>query len=357
MIMDFLYRHVVKPVIFLRNPDSVHELFVDAGEFFGRFALTRRIFALFYDYRGPDIGKTVDGIRYRTPVLLSAGFDTDGRLTRILPELGFGGEEIGSTTANRCEGNPKPRLTRLPRNKSIIVYKGLRNDGVDVLIKKLKRTPRTPNFVIGVSIARTNEPAASTDLEAGIRDYVASFEKLVAASAGDYYTINISCPNSFTGETFTEPAALAELLPRLRQVPCKKPVYLKMPISVPWEQFAALLDIADTNGIQGVIIGNLNKDYQSLDHPEDAPKEYRGGLSGKPTFQRSNEFIRKTREKYGSRFTIIGTGGILTPEDAMEKFAAGADLVQLITGMIFEGPGLVRRIAERYAQERATIAS
>ena len=351
--MDTLFRIIVKPVMFSFDPDLVHEVFVDMGEFFGRFALTRWLFALFYDYRGPDISKTVDGITYRTPVLLSAGFDTNGRLTRILPELGFGGEEIGSITAHHCEGNPLPRLTRLVRNKSIVVFKGLRNKGVDALIAKIRRTPvdiRYPQkFVIGISIARTNVLESSTDLEAGICDYVESFKKLNVAGIGDYYTINISCPNAFTGETFIEPAALAALLPRLREVPCKKPVYLKMPISVPWEQFAALLDLADKNGIQGVIIGNLNKDYASLDHPQDAPKEYRGGLSGRPTFARSNELIKKTREKYGNRFTIIGTGGILTSEDAMEKFAAGADLVQLITGMIFEGPGLIKAICKQYA--------
>lgn len=328
----------------------MHDVFVATGEFFGRFALTRKLFALMYGYHGSDISKTVDGISYRTPILLSAGFDSDGRLTQILPSLSFGGEEIGSTTAHPCEGNPRPRMTRLIRNSSIIVFKGLRNRGVDALIARLKHTPRVPGFVVGVSIARTNEQSAATDVEAGIHDYVESFRKLNATGTGDYYTINISCPNSFTGETFIEPALLARLLPRLREIPCTKPVYLKMPINIPWEQFEQLLDIADKNAIQGVIIGNLNKDYSHLKHPEDAPKEFRGGLSGMPTFKLSNELIKKTRAKYGTRFTIIGTGGIFTPEDAMAKFTAGADLIQLVSGMIFEGPGLMRKICERYAQ-------
>ena len=122
-----------------------------------------------------------------------------------------------------------------------------------------------------------------------------------------------------------------------------------MPINVPWEQFATLLDIADKNDIQGVIIGNLNKNYNDLDYPEDAPKEFRGGLSGAPCFKLSNELIQKTREKYGTRFTIIGTGGIFTPAQAMAKFTAGADLIQLVSGMIFEGPGLMKSICEQYA--------
>jgi len=350
--MDFLYRHVLKRILFKCNPEPVHDAFVVLGEFAGRFAPARTLFGFLYNYRGSDISKTVDGITYRTPVLLSAGFDTDGRLTRILPPLSFGGEEIGSTTFHPCEGNPRPRLTRLIRNRSIVVYKGLRNRGVDALISRLTRTPRTPQFVLGISIARTNEPDAAVDAEAGIRDYVGSFSKLVAANVGDYYTINISCPNSYTGETFIEPALLAELLPRLREIPCAKPVYVKMPINIPWEQFAMLLDIADKNGIQGVIIGNLNKKYSDLKYPEDAPKEYRGGLSGAPCFELSNELIKKTRAAYGKRFTIIGTGGIFTPDDAMEKFRAGADLIQIVSGMIFEGPGLMKGICERYTEEQ-----
>lgn len=351
MHMDVLYRYVLKPILFKFHPDLMHDLFVVIGEAAGKFAVTRKLFVRIYGYHGADISKTVDGIIYRTPVLLSAGFDSDGRLTRILPSLSFGGEEIGSTTAHPCEGNSRPRLTRLIRNKSLIVYKGLRNQGVDALIARFKRTPRVPGFVIGISIARTNDRAAATDVESGVDDYVETFKKLNATNTGDYYTINISCPNSYTGETFIEPKLLAQLLPRLREIPCAKPVYLKMPINIPWEQFSALLDIADENGIQGVIIGNLNKNYGHLAHPQDAPKEFRGGLSGAPTFKLSNELIRKTREKYGTRFTIIGTGGIFTPLDAMAKFEAGADLIQLVSGMIFEGPGLMKKICERYAKE------
>ncbi len=350
-LMDFLYQRVLKPLLFKCNPEVMHDLFVAVGEFSGRFWVLRKLFALIYDYHGPDISKTVDGVTYRTPVLLSAGFDPDGQLTRILPSLSFGGEEIGSTTAHPCEGNPRPRLTRLVRNKSLVVWKGLRNKGVDALITKLKRTPRTSNYVLGISIAFTNEPAAATSPEAGIRDYSESFRKLVAAGVGDYYTINISCPNSYTGETFIKPELFAKLMPRLMEIPHTQPVYIKMPINIPWEQFAALLNIADKSGVQGVIIGNLNKNYSHLNHPEDAPKEFRGGLSGLPTLKLSNELIKKTREKYGKRFTIIGTGGIFSAEDAMAKFDAGADLIQLVSGMIFEGPGLMRKICERYAKK------
>ena len=357
--MNALYRRVLKPILFKIDPDTVHEIFITVGETVGRFAVLRWLFGLFYNYNSKetpysvrghlaDISKTVDGITYRTPILLSAGFDPNGRLTRILPSFSFGGEEIGSITAHRCEGNPHPWFKRLVRNKSLVVYKGLANKGVDALVAKLLRTPRVPNFVLGISIARTNEKAASADVESGVRDYTESLRKLSTAGIGDYYTINISCPSAYSCETFTDPKLLAQFLPRLKEIHCIKPIYLKMPINIPWEQFVELADIANENGIQGLVIGNLTKNSNDLAHPEDAPKEFRGGFSGVPCQKLSNELIRKTREKYGKRFTIIGVGGIFSPDDAMEKFTAGADLVQLITGMIFEGPGLIKATCKKY---------
>jgi len=349
-IMNVLYRSVLQPVLYRCKPDTMHDTFVMLGEFLGKYAPLRMLVSALYEYKGKDLSKVVDGIMYRTPVLLSAGFDNNGRLTRILRHISFGGEEIGSITAKPCKGNPLPRMIRLVRNKSIVVYKGLRNDGVDALIRRLKRTPKTSGFVIGVSVARTNSEEVNATVEAGIADYVESFKKLNEAGVGDYYTINISCPNSFGGETFIDPKLFSRLMAELVKTKCTKPIYVKMPINIVWEDFVQLLESADKYGIHGVIIGNLNKNYKDLDHPEDAPREFRGGLSGKPCFALSNELIRKTRAAYGKRFTIIGVGGILTPENAMEKFAAGADLIQMISGMIFSDPGIIKAICEKYAE-------
>jgi dihydroorotate dehydrogenase len=367
--MDFLYKKVLKPILFLFDPELIHELFVWFGELLGRFGLTRAITRFFYGYdtkrrhntkkhgsagsgdisngggisNGGDISKVVDGIMYRTPVLLAAGFDYNARLTQILPCVGFGGEEVGSVTAKPCLGNPQPRLTRLPKSQSIIVNKGLRNEGVDAVIRRLKKAGTQNNFIVGVSIARTNDDC-SADVEAGIEDYAYSFRRLNEEGIGDYYTINISCPNSFGGESFTTPDLLTRLLARLSSIPCKKPVYVKMPINLPWDQFNSLLKVIDNYKLQGVVIGNLNKDYSSLLVRDEAPKQYAGGLSGLPCRKPSTELIRMTRKTYGKRFTIIGVGGIFSPADAHEKFEAGADLVQLVTGMIYEGPGLVRKL-------------
>ncbi len=351
------YKTILKPIFFRIHPEHMHALVLVLGEVCGALPPVRWVLSRIYGYRGPDIAKVVDCVRYERPVLLSAGFDCDARLTRVLGSLSFGGEEVGSVTALPCEGNPKPRQTRLIRNKSLIIFKGLRNQGAVKTIKKLLRTKRAPGYVVGISIAATNSAAVSTD-EAALQDYLDTYRKMNEAGVGDYYTINISCPNSFCGkdgETFASPRLLPKLIAGMQQIPTTKPVYFKMPINLAWPEFDELLQIIDKSPYQGVIIGNLNKDYSQLDHPEDAPKVYRGGLSGKPCFAISNDLIARTRQAYGKRFTIIGVGGIFSGQDALAKFRAGADLVQLITGMVFEGPGLMKEVCQAYAGEYGAL--
>lgn len=348
-----MYKSFLKPIFFKFDPEFVHNFMTAVGEFLGKTTLGRGITSLLYGYKSPNTSKFVDGVYYSMPIMLSAGFDYNGQLTRILPEISFGGEEVGSVTARPCEGNPKPRLTRLPKSRSIIVNKGLRNEGVDAVIVRLKRdiAKRKNRFVVGISIARTNDDL-SVPIQAGIEDYCYSFRRLNEENIGDYYTINISCPNSFGGEAFTSPELLAQLIDALKKIPCSKPVYFKMPINISWDAFDSLLKIIDKSGYQGVVIGNLNKDYESLEFREEAPEKYIGGLSGKPCTHLSTDLIAKTRQVWGKRFTIIGVGGVMSGETLMEKFDAGADLVQLITGMIYEGPGLIKKICKVYAMRQ-----
>ncbi len=313
------------------------------GEWLGSNSLTRSAVSAIYNYRGPDISRTVDGNTYRTPFILSAGFDYNARLTQILPAIGLGGAEVGSVTARLCEGNPPPRLRRLPHSRSILVSKGLRNEGVEVIVARLEKRTRTPDFVVGISLARTNDTQAA-EVEAGIEDYCASLKHCLAHKVGDYYTLNISCPNAFGGETFTTSVLLKKLLEAVKKIPCAKPIYVKMPINLLWADFNNLLQVIADYNLAGVIIGNLNKDYSALDFRDEAPAQYVGGLSGKPCRDLSTSLIRQTREHYGKKFTIIGCGGVMSPADAQAKFSAGADLIQLITGLIYEGPGLVKKL-------------
>ncbi len=353
-LMEKAYKSALKPMLFRFDPELVHHHFVNLGESMGRTAAGRRLIAAMYDYRGPDISRTVDGVTYRTPVILAAGFDYNARLTQILASVGFGGVEVGSVTAYPCPGNEPPRLRRAVQSKSLIVYKGLRNEGVDQIIDRLRRRGVQQGLVLGISIAMTNAESSAT-LEGAVDDYYQSFKKLNEARIGDYYTINISCPNVYGGESFTDPTRLKALLEKLDEVECRVPRYTKMPISLEWEQFRELLDLLQDFGIDGVVVGNLQKDYDELDVRREAPEEYRGGLSGKPCREASTQLIRKTREHCGPEFTIMGCGGVMSPADALEKLDAGADLIQLISGMIFEGPHLMRDIAWAIAERHLDV--
>jgi dihydroorotate dehydrogenase len=346
-MIKFLYKNLLKPLLFKFDPEWVHDVFVDMGEKFGSSKMGRSIISSLYGYKGSDISKTVDGIKYKTPIMLAAGFDYNGRLANILDCMAFGGDEIGSVTARFCEGNPKPRLRRMIKSKSLVVYKGLRNQGVERIIDRLKQQKKPEGFVWGISIAKTNDER-NVSLEEGIDDYHYSFKRLNEENIGDFYTLNISCPNVHGGENFAEPERLDKLLTKVLQVKTTKPVYAKMPINTSWEEFDKMLSVLDKHGVNGVVIGNLNKQYNDADYRAEAPQDYRGGLSGKPCFKLSNNLIRNTRNKWANRFTIIGCGGTLSAKDAMEKFDAGADLLQLITGMIFEGPHLMSEICEAY---------
>lgn len=354
--MKWLYQKLLRPILFLMNPEFVHDVFVRVGAFFGKSSLGRSVIASMYKYKGTAAAKTVDGITYKTPVVLAAGFDYNGHLASILDCMSFGGVEIGSVTARETKGNPSPRLKRMVRSQALVVYKGLKNDGVEVIIKRLKKMKKPEGFVWGISIAKTND-AQTVTKEAGIEDYTHSFKRLNEESVGDFYTINISCPNVHGGESFTTPDMLKPLMKSLDKVNCEKPIYIKMPINLPWEEFNALLTILDQHRVNGVIIGNLNKEYEDADFPEEAPSTYRGGLSGKVCQTLSTTLIKKTKSHWGDRFTIIGCGGVMRPEDAKEKLEAGADLLQLISGMIFNGPHLMKEIAKTVENQKEEVVS
>ena len=349
-MLPFLYRRILRPTLFRMDPEWVHDRFVSLGEGLSWLPGGGALVSGVYDYHGPDASVTVDGLRYRTPVCLAAGFDYNGRLTSILPRMAFGGEEVGSVTALPSPGNSPPRLRRCVRSRAIVVYKGLKNEGVEAVARRLATTRPPDDFVVGVSIARSNRKEVVGE-EAGIEDFAKTLEYLVDRDVGDTYTINISCPNVHGGENFAEPERLRRLTDRLARVEHDRPLYAKMPINPSWDEFRRMVDVLESAGFHGLVIGNLNKDYESLAHRQEAPVEYRGGLSGLPCRERSTELVALTRMEYGSRFTLVGCGGILSAKDAMEKFRAGADLVQLISGMIFTGPHLMRDIAAAYARE------
>ncbi|MCK9368375.1 quinone-dependent dihydroorotate dehydrogenase [Candidatus Dojkabacteria bacterium] len=336
----FLYKTIFKPFFFLFPAEFTHDFILVVGKLLGRFKLTRRIVGRF-SHRSKMLTQEVKGITFVNPVGLAAGFDKDASLIGILPSVGFSFEEMGSITLNPYKGNKKPRLWRLKKSKGLMVNSGLKNLGVDKEIERIKKYKIEKDFVLGISIAKTNSKV-NVDIYKAIEDYYKTIKKLEEENIGSYYTINISCPNAFGGEPFTTPKRLELLLKKMGELNIEKPMFLKMPINLPWSDFDNLLKIAIINNITGVIIGNLNKDRGGL--KDRLRKKMIGGISGKHCEKLSNELISKTYRKYRNKLVIIGVGGIFKAQDVYEKIKRGATLVQLITGMIYEGPQLIGEI-------------
>ncbi len=340
------YTKAVKPILFKQKPDAVHERLLYVGSQLQRSQVIRGLVRGAWAYENSAVlSQEVLGLRFRNPIGLSAGFDKNFELPPILKSVGFGFMEGGSLTSQPCKGNPKPWFYRLPKTKSIVVYAGLANQGVAKIISRVKSYhPSTfINFPLNISVAKTNSPATANETDA-IADYVDSLLQIQKAAVGDIITLNISCPNAYGGEPFTTPASLDRLLQKVDGVGMQQPVFIKVPADLAWADFDKLLAVAATHQVAGITISNLAKDRGQVKLMDPLPETIKGGLSGKPTWELSNNLIRQTYKKYHQRFVIIGVGGVFSAEDAYLKIKLGATLVELITGMIFEGPQLVGQI-------------
>ena len=336
-LLRFGYRRLVKPLLFRMDPETVHDRMVSFGQLLGRSASLRALTAALFSYEHPSLARNILGIRFANPVGLAAGFDKNAELLEILPAVGFGFAEVGSITGEPCEGNPRPRLWRLVKSRGLVVHYGLKNKGCERIAAQLRG--RRFAIPIGTSIAKTNSPA-TTDTSAGIADYAKVFRAF--ADIGDYFAVNISCPNAYGGEPFVDPDRLDALLRELDRIQTSKPVFLKLPSGLATAELEALLVVAGRHRVAGFICTNLTKDRHAPHIVDPLPD--RGGVSGKPLAELADETIRQVYGCTKGRYTIIGCGGIFSAEDAYRKIRLGASLVQLITGMIFEGPQLISEI-------------
>lgn len=333
-IIGFLYRNLLKPILFLFDAEGIHDLFTAVGAFLGKYAFTRKLTAALFSYKNPRLEQTVLGIKFANPIGLAAGFDKDAKMTGIMAAVGFGFAEVGSITGEPCQGNPRPRLWRLPQLKSLAVHYGLKNDGCEKISNRLKG--KTFSLPVGVNIAKTNNVECS-DTEKGIADYAKAFETM--KDIGVYFTVNISCPNAYGGEPFTDPERLDSLLTRLDAIETPKPVFLKLSPDLEGEKLDALLDICGKHRVHGFVCTNLTKERKG-----ENDIRMKGGLSGKMVQKLSDDQIAYIYGKTKGKYAIIGLGGVFTAEDAFRKIRLGASLVQLITGMIFEGPQAIGEI-------------
>ena len=343
-----LDKNILQPVLFQIDPEIIHDRMVTIGQFLGKFYVLRQITSLFFNYSNKNLEQEILGIKFNNPVGLGAGFDKNAQLTQILPSLGFGFAEVGSITGKPCKGNPKPRLWRLKKSKSLLVYYGLKNDGSDAISKKLKKLRL--EIPIGINIAKTNSKD-TVKVDAGIRDYAKAFKKFI--SIGAYFTINISCPNAYGGQPFTDSVKLEKLLTRIDKIYTNKPIFLKLSPDLTNNDVDKILEVSEKHRVNGFICANLTKNRNNS-RIKDSIISKEGGVSGKVVEDLSNDLIsyvyKKTcvshaqNKKTNGKFVIIGLGGVFKAEDAYKKIKLGASLVQLITGMIYESPQVISEI-------------
>ncbi|MDZ7607775.1 MAG: quinone-dependent dihydroorotate dehydrogenase [Cyclobacteriaceae bacterium] len=343
-----LYKYFIRPLLFLFNPEQAHFIATTALKIIVKIPGGRRLLQSLYTFRDKRLERVVFGIRFPNPVGLAAGFDKEAEFMDAFSALGFGFIEIGTVTPVGQLGNPKPRLFRLKKDRALINRMGFNNDGVAGAAMRLKK--RRPGIIVGGNIGKNK----LTPIDQALSDYLKCFEALY--DSVDYFAVNVSSPNTPNLRELQEKEPLKQLLAGLLDANSKKkhqkPILLKIAPDLTNSQLDDILEIVDELNLPGVIATNttisrkdLTTDQAFIDHCG------AGGLSGAPVRNRSTEVIRYLKQNAKKPFPIIGVGGIDSPEAALEKLEAGASLVQVYTGFIYEGPGLSKRINKAIAQQ------
>ncbi len=344
-MLGWMYRHVGTKIFFRFDSEPIHEFMLDAGEWMGKVPLVPALLSGMLRVHRENMATSVAGIRFENPVGLSAGFDHEGQLPRIVGSLGFGFESIGTVTLKPYGGNPAPRLKRLVKSQALLVNKGFKSTGIDAVLLRLRGVCFP--VPVGISIGRTNTNDHDDHADA-IEDVCESFRKLKASDIPfSYYELNISCPNMLKDISFYKPEPLDMLLAALGAPHLGKPLFLKMPIVLSDDATRALLDVAMRHGVSAVVFGNLqhNRKDPAFDPVEVASmEEFRGHWAGKPTQARSDHMVRLAYEHTKGTLPIVGCGGVFTAEDAYRKIRLGASLIQLAAGTVFMGPQVASEI-------------
>jgi len=337
---------LIKPLLFKFDPEKVHYFVTANLKRFNRFPGGSALSRSLWDVNDKRLQREVFGLKFKNPVGLAAGFDKNAELMGEMANLGFGFVEIGTVTPLPQPGNPKPRMFRLPEDGALINRMGFNNHGMDVVAERLAAFRKTAkgiqrSLIIGGNIGKNK----NTPNEDAVSDYVKCFDRLF--DVVDYFVVNVSSPNTPGLRALQEKEPLMQLLNTLQQRNSKngvsRPVLLKIAPDLTNGQLDDIVEIVKETGIAGIIATNTTISREGL-ISEDKLKIETGGLSGKPLTKRSTEVIGYLSKKSKGAFPIIGVGGIHSPEDAIDKLNAGASLVQLYTGFIYEGPGLIARI-------------
>ena len=339
-----MYKLIIRPILFFFDPEKVHYFTFSLIRFVSKIPGMTSIFKKMYIVEDKRLEKELFGLTFKNPVGLAAGFDKDAKLFNELSNFGFGFIEIGTLTPKPQDGNPKKRLFRLKEDAAIINRMGFNNGGVTEAVERLKNNS---GVLIGGNIGKNK----LTPNESAVEDYIICFNSLF--DHVDYFVVNVSSPNTPNLRALQDKEPLTHLLSVLKQENNKrtqpKPILLKIAPDLSDEQLMDIIDIVRTTKIDGVIATNTTIVREGL---RSSNKNEEGGLSGKPLKDRSTEVIKFLSKKSNKAFPIIGVGGIHTPEDALEKLEAGADLLQLYTGFVYEGPKLIKDINKAILKNR-----
>ncbi|MBD3616375.1 MAG: quinone-dependent dihydroorotate dehydrogenase [Gracilimonas sp.] len=342
-----IYKKLIKPLLFRKEAEVAHELGLKIASKTHRSTFLQALASIAYNSNDTGLEQELFGCIFPNPIGLAAGFDKNGTTPLAMKALGFGFVEIGSITARPSPGNPKPRAFRIPEDHSLINRMGLNNEGADVITERLSNL--NLDIPLGVNIAKTNDTSIEGD--AALQDYLYSYEK--AQAVADYITINISCPNTGEGKTFEDPQALRDLLAVLQ--PAKKgrkPSLVKFTVDIEKPDLEKLIRICEEFEVAGYVATNTSSDRQGLKTDSSTLNRIgNGGLSGRAIQERSTRVVKWIHEITGGEKPIIGVGGIDSPEAALAKIEAGADLLQIYTGLIYEGPGLISKIKKALVSE------
>ncbi|RZK48703.1 MAG: quinone-dependent dihydroorotate dehydrogenase [Pedobacter sp.] len=339
--------NIVKPLFFKFDPEQVHHFVVKRLNWvYHHLPFGKQLLKLNYHFSDPSLTREVFGIKFPNPIGLAAGFDKNGEYIEALSALGFGFIEVGTVTPLPQPGNDLPRMFRLPQDEAIINRMGFNNKGVDTLAARLRTLKQKhPNIIIGGNIGKNK----ATPNEEAYLDYEKCFNRLFEVV--DYFVVNVSSPNTPGLRELQEKGPLLTILTKLQALNLEKgsvkPILLKIAPDLTNSQLDDIIEIVLTSKIAGVIATNTTLNRADLKSSETLKNES-GGLSGRPLTNRSTEVIRYLSEKSNKAFPIIGVGGIHSPQDAQAKIKAGASLVQLYSGFIYEGPGLIKRICKSF---------
>jgi dihydroorotate dehydrogenase len=336
-----VYKLLIRPILFLFDPEKVHYFTFSLIRILCKISFVALIFRSLYQVKNKKLERKLFGLTFINPVGLAAGFDKNAVLYNELANFGFGFIEIGTVTPKGQLGNPKKRLFRLKEDQGIINRMGFNNDGVEEAIKNLKKNKH--KVIIGGNIGKNTE----TKLEDYTQDYLEVFKELHPFV--DYFVLNVSCPNVGSHAKLSDKDYLLELITECQRqnnlFKIKKPILLKIAPDLNNSQLDEIIELVAETKIDGVIASNTSTTRDHLNAAKERLEEIgNGGLSGQPIKDQSTQVIKYLADTSNKSFPIIGVGGIHSAEDALEKLSAGADLVQVYTGFIYEGPGLIKKI-------------